>query len=91
MAAGGAIRFDGQVAVVTGAGRGLGAAYARVLASRGAAVKLPEDKLASEFVSTVLGLARDSSRLGMMGQAATQLARPDAAKRIGDLMLAYAK
>ena len=32
------IRFDGQVAVVTGAGRGLGAAYARLLAERGAAV-----------------------------------------------------
>src|SRR5260370_4788181 len=32
------IRFDSQVALVTGAGRGLGAAYARLLAARGAAV-----------------------------------------------------
>lgn len=32
------IRFDGQVAIATGSGRGLGAAYARLLAARGAAV-----------------------------------------------------
>ena len=32
------LRFDDQVFIVTGAGRGLGAAYARLLASRGARV-----------------------------------------------------
>jgi NAD(P)-dependent dehydrogenase (short-subunit alcohol dehydrogenase family) len=32
------IRFDGQVVIVTGAGRGLGAAYARLLAARGGAI-----------------------------------------------------
>lgn len=32
------LRYDGQVAIVTGAGRGLGAEYARLLAARGARV-----------------------------------------------------
>lgn len=43
-----AIRFDGQVAVVTGAGRGLGAAYARLLARRGASVVVHDAGVAQD-------------------------------------------
>ncbi len=32
------IRLDDKVAIITGSGRGLGAAYARLLAERGARV-----------------------------------------------------
>ncbi len=42
------VRFDGQVAVVTGAGRGLGAAYARLLAARGAAVVVHDAGVAAD-------------------------------------------
>jgi NAD(P)-dependent dehydrogenase (short-subunit alcohol dehydrogenase family) len=42
------IRFDGQVVLVTGSGRGLGAAYARALAARGGAVVVHDAGVASD-------------------------------------------
>src|SRR6516225_12480443 len=48
MPAGVSIRFDGQVIIVTGAGRGLGAAYARLLAARGGAVVVHDAGVAQD-------------------------------------------
>src|SRR5215469_16405611 len=42
------IRFDRQTIIVTGAGRGLGAAYARLIAARGGAVVVHDAGVAQD-------------------------------------------
>ncbi len=63
---------------------------ARALADEGAAVLLPEPRLAAEFLPTVQGLLDDAGRLAEMKQAALAIARPDAAAEIARAVLELA-
>jgi NAD(P)-dependent dehydrogenase (short-subunit alcohol dehydrogenase family) len=55
------ITFESQVAIVTGAGRGLGRGYARALAARGAKVAIAE--LGGVYVTETEGISLSAEEL----------------------------
>ena len=69
-----ALTLDGKVAVVTGAGRGLGRAYASALAAAGAAVVVNDlDETAATETSAAIsgGGGRAATEVGAVGDAAS--------------------
>ncbi len=59
---------------------------AAFLAARGAAEILAEEKLASDFLPTLLQLLQDRARLDARRRAAKALAQPDAARRVVNVL-----
>lgn len=65
------IRLDGQVAIVTGAGHGLGRAYARALAERGAAVVCNDVDAERADTTVVEVVAAGGAAIAQVGSVAT--------------------
>ncbi len=87
-------RFDGRVAVITGAGRGLGREYARLLASQGAKVVVndPGGSVKGEGIDAgpAEEVVREIKSLGSEAVACTaSVATPEGGKEIIDAALQH--
>jgi NAD(P)-dependent dehydrogenase (short-subunit alcohol dehydrogenase family) len=77
------MRFDGKVAIVTGAAQGIGEAYARALAREGAAVVVA-DMNAEKGVLVAKGIEADGGRAIF---TATDVSSPDSAAAMAEAAL----
>ncbi len=65
---------------------------ARAVEKEGAAVVVPDDELSGERLADEISeLLKDSARLALMAQRARALARPDAAERVAETVLALTR